>query len=292
MILVSDGGDNCAPPQPCSAARQIARRGLKLSISVVGLQVNDRVRRQLECIAKAGGGTYVDAQDPEALKRELLAAFARAFRAYEATGTPVQGTPDAESAPTIGEGQFLDEIRPGETKTYAVDVGPGQKLFASAVAVPERDLDGAGGFYGKLITPQGEELREQSNVLDYQFLGQYGNIVDLGMRGPQTAAPGIESEFQPGRWLVQLNLESGDLSPAAIPVELGIQVLDPNEEAGEAKEPGETATPAPSGTPTPSAEPRQEDDGGGSGLALVIPGVAGLAIGAVGGFVAMRRRRA
>ena len=137
MILVSDGGDNCAPPQPCSAARQIARRGLKLSISVVGLQVNDRVRRQLECIAKAGGGTYVDAQDPEALKRELLAAFARAFRAYEATGTPVQGTPDAESAPTIGEGQFLDEIRPGETKTYAVDVKPGQKLFASAVAVPD-----------------------------------------------------------------------------------------------------------------------------------------------------------
>jgi Ca-activated chloride channel family protein len=294
VILVSDGGDNCAPPPPCEAARKIARRGLKLSISVVGLQVNDRVRRQLECIADAGGGTYVDAGDPEALNRELLAAFARAFRAYEPSGTPVQGTPDAESAPTIGEGQFLDEIRPGETKTYAVEVGPGQKLFASAVAVPERSVDGAGGFYGKLITPQGEELREQNNVLDYQFLGQYGNIADLGMRGPQTAAPGVESDVQPGRWLVQLNLESGDLSPGAIPVELGIQVLDPNEDAGQAKEPGEAATPAPSATPEPSAEPRDsggDEDGGGSGLALVIPGVAGLAIGLAGGFAAMRRRR-
>jgi len=293
VILVSDGGDNCAPPPPCEAARRIAERGLKLSISVVGLQVNDRVRRQLECIADAGGGTYVDAGDPEALKRELLAAFARAFRAYEPSGTPVQGTPDGESAPTIGEGQFLDEIQPGETKTYAVDVGPGQKLFASAVAVPDRQTEGAGGFHGKLITPQGEEIREQDNVLDYQFLGQYGNIADLGMRGPQTAAPGVQSEYRPGRWLVQIDLESGDLSPGAIPVELGIQVLDPNEDAGQAKEPGEAATPAPSATPEPSAGPREDDgDGGGSGLALVIPGVAGLAIGLVGGFAAVRRRRA
>jgi Ca-activated chloride channel homolog len=293
VILVSDGGDNCAPPPPCEAARKIAERGLKLSISVVGLQVNDRVRRQLECIADAGGGTYVDAQDPEALKRELLAAFARAFRAYEASGTPVQGTEDGESAPTIGEGQFLDEIRPGETKTYAVEVGPGQKLFASAVAVPPRGMDGAGGFYGKLITPQGEELREENNVLDYDTLGQYGNIIDLGMRSPQTAAPGVQSEVQPGRWLVQLRLETGDMEPVAVPVELGVQVLEPNEEAGQAKEPGEAATPAPSATPTPSAKPEAADDGGGgSGLGLVLPGVAGLAIGLAGGFVAMRRRRA
>ena len=45
----------------------------------------------------------------------------------------------------IGEGQYLDEIRPGETKHYAVDVEPGQKLFASAVAIPPRGLDGVGG---------------------------------------------------------------------------------------------------------------------------------------------------
>jgi Ca-activated chloride channel family protein len=293
VILVSDGGDNCAPPPPCEAARKIAQRGLKLSISVVGLQVNDRVRRQLECIADAGGGTYVDAQDPEALKRELLAAFARAFRAYEPSGTPVQGTEDAESAPAIGEGQFLDEIRPGEAKTYAVEVGPGQKLFASAVAVPERTTGGAAAFYGRLITPQGRELPEQNNVLDYNYLGQYGNVIDLGMRGPQTAAPGIESDVQPGRWLVRLRLETGDLDPVAVPVELGIQVLDPNEQAGQADEPGETATPAPSATPAPTEAPRDEgDDGGGSGVGLVIPGVAGLLIGLAGGFALMRRRRA
>jgi Ca-activated chloride channel family protein len=293
VILVSDGGDNCAPPAPCAAARKVSQRGVKLSISVVGLQVNDRVRRQLRCIADAGGGTYVDAQDPEALRRELLAAFARAFRAYEPAGTPVQGTPEADPAPTIGEGQFLDAIRPGETKHYAVDVKPGQKLFASAVAVPPRGMGGSAAFRGRLITPQGAQIDEQSNLLDWDYYGQYGNVIDLGMRSQQVAAPGIQSDVQPGRWLVQLRLETGDLEPEAVPVELGIQVLDPNEKPGQAVEPGKTATPAPSASATPSAAPTPEDgDGGGSGLAVVIPGLAGLLIGAIGGFLAMRRRQA
>ena len=47
VILVSDGGDNCAPPDPCEAAREVARQGLELTISVVGLQVSERARRQL-----------------------------------------------------------------------------------------------------------------------------------------------------------------------------------------------------------------------------------------------------
>ena len=118
-----------------------------------------------------------------------------------------------------------------------------------------------------------------------------GNIIDLAMRSPQTAAPGIESEVPPGRWVVRVELGTGDLEPRPVPVEIGIQVLDPNEEAGQAKEPGETATPAPSATATPSAAPKDDDEGGGSGLALVIPGLAGIAIGAAGGFFALRRRR-
>jgi hypothetical protein len=105
------------------------------------------------------------------------------------------------------------------------------------------------------------------------------------------AAPGIESEVQPGRWLVQLELEAGDLDPEEIPVELGIQVLDPNEKAGQATEPGRAATPAPSATATPSASPKEAGDGGSSGFALIIPGVAGLLIGAAGGFIAVRGRR-
>ena len=153
-------------------------------------------------------------------------------------------------------------------------------------------MGGTGGFYGRLITPQGEQLDEQNNVLDWDYYGQYGNVIDLGMRSEQVAAPGIESEVQPGRWLVQLQLETGDLDPEAVPVELGIQVLDPNEKAGQATEPGTAATPAPSATATPSASPRRRTTAVAAPASpLVIPGVAGLLIGAAGGFLAVRRRR-
>ena len=291
MVLISDGGDNCAPPPPCRAAAKVAKRGVDLSISVVGLQVNERVRKQLKCIADAGGGTYVDANDPEALRRELLAAFARAFRSYDPTGTPVQGAGAPESAPVIGEGQYLEQLRPGDEKYYAVDVKPGQKLYTSATAIPPRGLDGDGVFAGRLITPKGEELDEEREVLDYDFLGQYGNITALAMRGEQTAAPGVASESPPGRWIVRVAIEPGSLESKPVPVELGVQVLDPNEQPGTAVEPGKagtTPTPAASATATPA--PKSADES--SSAVVPITGVVTLLAGLFGGFTAARRRRA
>ena len=47
------------------------------------------------------------------------------------------------------------------------------------------------GGIGIFTADHGEELWEQNTVLDYQFLGQYGSIIDLGLRGSQTAAPGV-----------------------------------------------------------------------------------------------------
>ena len=294
VILISDGGDNCAPPPPCRAAERIAERGLQLSISVVGLQVNERVRRQLECIADAGGGTYVDAGDPEALKRELLAAFARAFRGYEPAGTPVQGAADRAVAPVIGEGQYLDGLRPGEEKFYAVDVQPGQKLFVSQTALPPRGIEGSGVLVTRLVTPQGQELDDQRDVIAYDFLGQYGNIIGLATRSQQTAAPGVRSELRPGRWRVGIAIEAGDLEPRMIPVELGVQVLDPNEAPGLAREPGRPgrppapSEPRPQVTPEPTAATGGERDGGTS---PAVAGGGGLLAGLLGGFLLARTRR-
>jgi hypothetical protein len=179
----------------------------------------------------------------------------------------------------IGEGQYLDALRPGEERFYAVEVGPGQKLYASATAIPPRGLDGDGVFVTRLITPSGEELDDVREVLRYDFLGQYGNIIAQGLRGPQTAAPGISSDVRPGRWLVGTAIEAGDLEPQEIPVELGIQVLDPNEPVGMAREPGRVRE--------PPATPEKEE---GSRLALPLTGGAGLLIGLLGGFTAFRRR--
>ena len=94
MVLVTDGGDNCAPPDPCKAAERVAKRGVDLSISVVGFQVNDRVQKQLRCIAAAGGGSYVGVDDADKLGDELLALLSRAFRSYEPRGHQGHRRPD------------------------------------------------------------------------------------------------------------------------------------------------------------------------------------------------------
>ena len=120
MILVSDGGDNCAPPNPCQAAREVSKRGIDLSISVVGLQVNERVRRQLECIAKAGGGTSSASTTPTR-SRTSWRRRSHERSAATAAGTKVTGG-RARRRRASQAGLFQDALRPGETRWYAVDV--------------------------------------------------------------------------------------------------------------------------------------------------------------------------
>ena len=165
VILVSDGGDNCAPPDPCRAARRVARAGLDLTVSVVGLQVNPRVRRQLRCIARAGGGTYVDAGDPDRLREELLAAFARAFRAYEPRGTELDGAPEPASAPQVGSGLYQGELAPGEPEFAAVEVKAGERLFAAGTLLVPLDWDGDGAFRFEVLDERGNEVEGESTLV-------------------------------------------------------------------------------------------------------------------------------
>ena len=123
-------------------------------------------------------------------------------------------------------------------------------------------------------------------MLDWDYYGQYGNVIDLGMRSKQVAAPGIESEVQPGRWLVQLRARDGRPRPRGDPGRARHPGARPQREGGPGDRAGQGGDAgAARRPPTPSASPEEgDDDGGGSGFALVIPGVAGLLIGAAGGF--------
>ena len=57
VVLVSDGIDSCAPPDPCDVARELARRGTHLTVHTIGFQIDGQARAQLQCIAEATGGT-------------------------------------------------------------------------------------------------------------------------------------------------------------------------------------------------------------------------------------------
>src|SRR5690606_4133996 len=66
IVLVSDGEDTCAPPEPCEVVQALAGQGLDLVVHTVGFGVDDATRAQLACIAQATGGTYSDAPDADA----------------------------------------------------------------------------------------------------------------------------------------------------------------------------------------------------------------------------------
>ena len=60
IVLVSDGKETCEG-DPCALVRELRKTGIKIVMHVIGFDVTDAERGQLQCIADAGGGTYFTA---------------------------------------------------------------------------------------------------------------------------------------------------------------------------------------------------------------------------------------
>lgn len=64
IILVSDGRETC-DSDPCAVARVLKESGIKFVLHVVGFDVSEEEREQLQCIADAGGGKYYSARNAD-----------------------------------------------------------------------------------------------------------------------------------------------------------------------------------------------------------------------------------
>lgn len=154
ILLVSDGLATC-DPDPCEVAEELSADGFDLVVHTVGLGVDEETRSQLRCVAEAAGGTYYDADDTESLTTALTRISTRAFRPFQLSGEPVQGTETAIDAPVIAPGQYLDELS-REQDTYLVErSSPGTSLHIGATMRP---TEGAGlsAFDVTLETLDGE----------------------------------------------------------------------------------------------------------------------------------------
>ncbi|QDV68962.1 von Willebrand factor type A domain protein [Rosistilla carotiformis] len=69
IVLISDGKETCGG-DPAAEARKLAAKH-NIEFHVVGFDVDDDTRRQLENIARLGGGKYQGASSPEDLKGAL-----------------------------------------------------------------------------------------------------------------------------------------------------------------------------------------------------------------------------
>ncbi|MFJ2632599.1 VWA domain-containing protein [Streptomyces sp. NPDC087422] len=140
ILLISDGESNCGAPKPCDVAARLAgdgKDGIDLRINTVGFQVKGAARDELECVARAGHGSYYDAPDAASLARQLVRASQLSADAYRFEGTRITGGDSAEHAASISTGQYLDTIGPGETRWYAATLDGVSTADASVTAAPQ-----------------------------------------------------------------------------------------------------------------------------------------------------------
>lgn len=78
VVLVTDGLETCAG-DPCRLTREARAAGLKFTMHVIGFDVGKVSVAQLECVAQAGDGLYLGAQNAD----ELAAALAGAVTPKE-----------------------------------------------------------------------------------------------------------------------------------------------------------------------------------------------------------------
>ncbi len=99
VVLITDGEDSCAPPDPCQTAASLAAGNAGLSISAIGLNASSD---QLSCIASKGRGYFVTASNSAQLARRLesLTDPAAASRTLSPSGVQ-----------SIRPGQSVDQIR-------------------------------------------------------------------------------------------------------------------------------------------------------------------------------------
>ena len=99
VVLVSDGIETCVA-DPCAVAAELKKAGVGFTAHVVGFDVADPVAKsQLQCIARATGGVYLDARNAAGLEN----ALGRAVEAAQGSQVKTEAPAKAERDPFKGK---------------------------------------------------------------------------------------------------------------------------------------------------------------------------------------------
>ncbi len=241
IVLVSDGVDTCAPPQPCDVARTLAGQGVDLVVHAVGFGVDDEARAQLSCIAQAAGGTYTDAPDASALQRVLPRVTGSALRNYRPAGTPIIGAATVAAAPVAAPGLHLDTIGQHEQRYYSVDVPEGATAYFSAtVSFPRLSgvgiLDDFNSLQLRTYGDQGEDCHEfTSEQASDSSSGEALTVATTwtGAAEPKKGSGSVDRCRGGGRYTFALTWDRVSAGvPERLPVELLVGVEPPVADAG------------------------------------------------------------
>jgi Ca-activated chloride channel family protein len=291
IVLVSDGLDTCAPPDPCDVARDMARRGVNLKVHAIGFQVDAQAREQLRCIASATGGSYQDAANAIALTGQLKQLSARATRTLKPEGKLVEGGASYRDAPHLAPGLYNDTILPGEELWYAVDLQSGQSLTAKTAMNRGGSKKYLDMYKVQLVNPLLQEICCGDNFGLHLMGGQPAVVtvaVQTGIVGPQSSNGYTK---QPGTYYFRISWKE-EIEPVEAPLELSVEVTESSARPIRTEAPAESKDT--DGAKSSEHAESGEVPGRSIGSLLVFAAGLGLLAAILGGvlFILLRRRRA
>ncbi|MEU8912633.1 MULTISPECIES: VWA domain-containing protein [Streptomyces] len=234
IVLITDGEDTCAPLDPCQVARDIAAKGIHLTVDTLGLLPNAKTRNQLSCIAEATGGTYTSVQHTKELRDRVHQLVDRAARPV-VTPKPTEGTQQCAGAPELKPGLYTDREKFAEHRWYRVAVRPGQELRASVSIAADRAVNNDYGVLLRASTVHGREIVRGAEAGDGRT-----DVISSGLRYPKAPLTSSDDADKPAAETVCLQVSNSFSAPASVktdpgmPVELTVDLVDGPSEASDA----------------------------------------------------------
>ncbi|MFE1023681.1 VWA domain-containing protein [Streptomyces sp. NPDC058818] len=229
IVLISDGEDTCAPLDPCEVAREIAAKGIGLTIDTLGLVPNAKMRQQLSCIAEATGGTYTSVEHTDELTDKVNQLV---DRAADPVVTPVatEGADACAKAPTLESGLYTDREEFGRQRWYRVDVEPGQELRASVSVGADRAVNPSYGVLLRAVTVHGREIVRGEAAGNGRT-----DVLSTGLRYPKAESGEEEAPAETVCLQVtnSFSVAAGVKTTPGLPVELTVDVVDGPSDAGD-----------------------------------------------------------
>ncbi|WP_439940977.1 VWA domain-containing protein [Streptomyces sp. BBFR115] len=222
IVLISDGEDTCQPLDPCEVAREIAAKGIGLTIDTLGLVPDAKTRDQLSCIADATGGTYTDVRHKDELSDRVGQLVDRAADPV-VTPVAVQGAADCVKAPELKSGLYTDREEFGQQRWYRVNVEPGQELRASVSVADDRTVDPDYGVLLRAVTLHGREIVRGEAAGTGRT-----DVISTGLRYPKADSDDddVPAETVCLQVTNSFSAAAGVKTTPGLPLELTVDVVD------------------------------------------------------------------
>lgn len=193
VVLISDGKETCNA-DPCATVKNLREQGINVRVHVVGFDVKNDEKAQLNCIAEAGGGKYFDANNAE----ELNAALSDVKKEVE------QAEPIIEEKPEPKSDNGIIKI----ATIFAENTDPIKSDLSYTVYKAEKDINGK---QEKVAHSYDAQPSFKLNEGKYLITVKYGGNASGAKSSLDIDTKTLESNEQ------IINLNAGFLKLSAIP---------------------------------------------------------------------------